>query len=124
MKKLDPMHSPGEIRDCNPGEPVDDPQDGEDRDAQPPEPEDQKVLLVEEVVREDAKVVAPVYASGCSSNTDIARHLNTTFQLFLFFIFFFLINIHCPRPHKLKARIFVLWRSTYSPSPFPPIPQP
>ena len=87
MKKLDPMHSPGEIRDCNPGEPVDDPQDGEDRDAQPPEPEDQKVLLVEEVVREDAKVVAPVYASGCSSNTDIARHLNTTFLIFHFFFF-------------------------------------
>ena len=75
-------HSPGEIRDSNPGEPVDDPQDGEDGDAQPPEPEDQEVLLVEEVVREDAEVVAPVYASGCSSNTDIARNLNTTFLIF------------------------------------------
>ena len=75
-------HPPGEIRNCNPGEPVEDPQDGEDGDAQPPEPEDQEVLLVEEVVGENAKVVAPVYASGCSSDTDIARNLNTTFLIF------------------------------------------
>ena len=41
-----------------------------------PEPEDEEVLLVEEVVLEDAQEVAAVQATRGGANIDVARHLH------------------------------------------------
>ena len=68
-------HSPGEIGDHNPGESVDKTEDGDCDEGEPPEPEGEEVLLVEDVVVEDAKVVTPVDGTSSGTNTDVAGDL-------------------------------------------------
>lgn len=63
---------PGKVRYTDSGSSVDESKDGEDGNGQPPEPQDKEVLLVEQVVGEDAQIVGPVYATSSSTNSDIA----------------------------------------------------
>ena len=63
---------PREVRDHHPGESEDETNDGDSDEEHPPDPEDQEVLLVENVVVEDAKVVAPVNGSSSGTNVDVA----------------------------------------------------
>ena len=70
-------HQPGEVWDHDPGEPVDQADDGDSDEEEPPEPEDKEILLVEDVVVENAEVVTPVDGSSGSTNTDVAGDLNT-----------------------------------------------
>ena len=67
--------SPGEVGDHDPCKSVDEPEDGDPDEGEPPEPEDEEVLLVEEVVGEDAEVVGPVDGSRCSTDSNVAGHL-------------------------------------------------
>ena len=67
--------SPGEVWDHDPGESVDQPEHGDPDEGEPPEPEDEEVLLVEQVVGEDAQVVRPVDRSSGGADSDVARHL-------------------------------------------------
>ena len=67
--------SPGEVGDHDPCKSVDEPEDGDPDEGEPPEPEDEEVLLVEQVVGEDAQVVRPVDRSGGGADSDVARHL-------------------------------------------------
>ena len=46
-----------------------------------PEPEDEEVLLVEEVVAEDAEEVAPVQRPGCGTVPQCASHLERNTSL-------------------------------------------
>ena len=69
-------HQPGEVWDHDPGEPVDQADDGNSNEEEPPEPEDKEILLVEDVVIENAEVVTPVDGSSGSTNTDVAGDLN------------------------------------------------
>ena len=66
---------PGEVRDHQPGESVDQTEDRDTDEQHPPHPEDKEVLLVEDVVVKDAEIVAGVDTTSSSTNTDIARHL-------------------------------------------------
>merc|ERR1719220_1585355 len=52
------------------------PEDGDADEGEPPKPEDEEVLLVEQVVGEDAEVVGPVYGSSCSTDSNVAGHLS------------------------------------------------
>ena len=67
--------SPGEVGDHDPCKSVDEPEDGDPDEGEPPEPEDEEVLLVEEVVGEDAEVVGPVDGSRCCTDSNVAGHL-------------------------------------------------
>ena len=67
--------SPGEVGDHDPCKSVDEPEDGDPDEGEPPEPEDEEVLLVEQVVGEDAQVVRPVDGSCCGADSDVASHL-------------------------------------------------
>jgi len=62
-------NGPREVGHHDPGKSVDHAQDGHPDEEEPPDPDDKKVLLVEEVVTEDAKIVARVH--GTSRGTDI-----------------------------------------------------
>merc|ERR1719361_1816666 len=66
---------PGEIWNHDPGESVDQAEHGDPDEGEPPEPEDEEVLLVEQVVGEDAQVVRPVDRSGGGADSDVACHL-------------------------------------------------
>ena len=70
---------PGEVGDTDPSGPVDESQNGKDGQTQPPEPQDEEVLLVEQVVGQDAQVVGPVDTTRGSSNTDVAGNLDSNF---------------------------------------------
>ena len=65
----------GQVRDDEPRQPEDQPHDGDSDQEDPPEPQDQEVLLVEEVVGEDAEVVTPVDGTGGGADTDVAGNL-------------------------------------------------
>ena len=67
--------SPGEVWDHDPGKSVDQAEHGDPDEGEPPEPEDKEVLLVEQVVGEDAQVVRPVDRSGGGADSDVASHL-------------------------------------------------
>ena len=67
--------SPGEIWNHDPRESVDQAEHGDPDEGEPPEPEDEEVLLVEQVVGEDAQVVRPVDRSGGGADSDVACHL-------------------------------------------------
>ena len=67
--------SPGEVWDHDPGESVNQAEHGDPDEGEPPEPENQEVLLVEQVVGEDAQVVRPVDRSGGGADSDVASHL-------------------------------------------------
>jgi len=67
---------PGEVGDTDPSSPVDESENGQDGQTQPPEPQDEEVLLVEQVVGQDAQVVGPVDTTRGSSNTDVAGNLS------------------------------------------------
>ena len=69
------QHRPRELRDGDPGEPVDEHQDGEGEQERPPAPQDQEVLLVEQVVAQDAQEVAAVQGSGGGAVPQGARNL-------------------------------------------------
>ena len=69
------ISSPGEVWDHDPGESVDQAEHGDPDEGEPPEPEDEEVLLVEQVVGEDAEVVGPVNGSSCSTDSNVAGHL-------------------------------------------------
>jgi hypothetical protein len=62
----------GEVRDHHPGKSKDKTDHGDSDEKHPPDPENQEVLLVEDVVVEDAKVVAPVNSSSSGTNVDVA----------------------------------------------------
>jgi len=66
----------GQIRDHDPGEPVDQAEDGDGDEGEPPEPEDEEILLVENVVVEDAEIVTPVDGSSGGTNPDVASYLS------------------------------------------------
>ena len=69
---------PGQIGNHHPGESVDQPDHGEADQEHPPHPEDEEVLLVEDVVVEDAEIIVGVNVTSSCSNTDVARHLEET----------------------------------------------
>lgn len=77
------QHCPGELRDGNPGEPVDEHEDGEGEQERPPAPQDQEVLLVEQVVAQDTEEVAAVQGPGGGAVPQGARDLrvNATFSV-------------------------------------------
>ena len=64
-----------ETRHGDPGPPVEDPGQGDQHQEDPPEPEHEEVLLVEEVVAEDAEEVGPVHGPGQRAHVDVAGHL-------------------------------------------------
>ena len=68
--------SPGEVWDHDPGESVNQAEHGDPDEGEPPEPEDEEVLLVEDVVVENAEIVASVNSSSSSTNVDVTGHLN------------------------------------------------
>jgi len=70
------QNRPGEVWDHDPGEPVDQADDGDSNEEEPPEPKDEEILLVEDVIIENAKVVASVDGSSGSTNTDVAGDLS------------------------------------------------
>jgi len=70
------QHGPGEVWDHDPGEPVDQADGGDSDEEEPPEPENEEILLVEDVVVEDAEIVAPVDGSCGGSNSDVASNLS------------------------------------------------
>ena len=72
---LSHQHRPGEVWDHDPGEPVHQAHGGDSNEEEPPEPEDEEILLVEDVVVEDAQVVAPVDGSRGGADPDIASNL-------------------------------------------------
>ena len=67
--------SPGEVWDHDPGESVNQAEHGDPDEGEPPKPENQEVLLVEQVVGEDAQVVRPVDRSSGGADSDVASHL-------------------------------------------------
>ena len=73
--KLEIQFSPREVGDHDPCKSEDEPEDGDADEGEPPEPEDEEVLLVEQVVGEDAQVVRPVDRSGGGADSDVASHL-------------------------------------------------
>ena len=73
--KLEIQFSPREVGDHDPCKSEDEPEDGDADEGEPPEPEDEEVLLVEQVVGEDAEVVGPVNGSSCSTDSNVAGHL-------------------------------------------------
>ena len=66
---------PGEVGDTDPSSPVDESENGQDGQTQPPEPQDEEVLLVEQVVAENAEEVGPVQGSGQRAHIDVTRDL-------------------------------------------------
>ena len=68
---------PGEVRYADSGSSVDESKDGDDGEDQPPHPQDKEVLLVEEIVGQDAQVVGPVNATSSSTNSDVTGDLKT-----------------------------------------------
>jgi len=70
------QNRPGQIWDHDPGEPVDKAQDGDGDEGEPPEPKDKEILLVEDVVVEDAEIVSPVDCSSGGTNANIAGNLS------------------------------------------------
>ena len=68
-------HQPGEAWDHDPGESVDKTDGGDGDEEEPPEPKDEEILLVEDIIVENAEIVAPVDSTSCGSNTNIARDL-------------------------------------------------
>ena len=67
---------PGQIGNHHPGESVDQPDHWEADQEHPPHPEDEEVLLVEDVIVENAEIVASVNSSSSSTNVDVTGHLN------------------------------------------------
>jgi len=67
--------SSGEVRDHQPGESVDQTEDRDTDECHPPHPEDKEVLLVEDVVVEDAEIVAGVDTPSSCTNSDVAGDL-------------------------------------------------
>jgi len=67
--------SSGEVRDHQPGESVDEAEDGDTDESHPPHPEDQEILLVEDVVVKDAEIVAGVDTTRGGSDADVAGNL-------------------------------------------------
>ena len=59
----DPCHSVDESQNCN------------KKEENPPNPENEEVLLVEQVVAEDAEEVTLIHASSGGANLNAARHL-------------------------------------------------
>ena len=70
---------PGEVRDHQPGESVDQTEDRDTDECHPPHPEDKEVLLVEDIVVKDAEIVAGVDTTSCSTNPDVATNLEEMF---------------------------------------------
>jgi len=66
---------PAELRHHHPRHSVDHPQAGEPSQDHPPQPNDEEVLLVEEVVGEDAQIVALILSSCSCSYGDVAGNL-------------------------------------------------
>ena len=73
--KLEFQFSPREVGDHDPCKSEDEPEDGDADEGEPPEPEDEEVLLVEQVVGEDAEVVGPVDGSCRRTDPDVAGNL-------------------------------------------------
>ena len=67
--------SPGEVRDHDASKSVDQTKDGDTDECEPPEPEHKEVLLVEQIVGEDAEVVGPVDGSCRRTDPDVAGNL-------------------------------------------------
>jgi len=90
------QHGPGEVWDHDPGEPVDQAEGGDSDEEEPPEPEDEEILLIEDVVVEDAEVVAPVDGPGGGADPDVAGNL-------------------CGEKftHGVMAEIFAIWSNMF-----------
>ena len=82
-KKIKAFQLPGEVRDHHPGESKDETDHGDSDEEHPPDPENQEVLLVEDVVVEDAKVVAPVNSSSSGTNVDVAWDLIIGYEIII-----------------------------------------
>ena len=75
LNTLVEIFSPGEVRDHDASKSVDQTKDGDTDECEPPEPEDKEVLLVEQIVGEDAEVVGPVDGSCRRTDPDVAGNL-------------------------------------------------
>jgi len=73
---LEPEEGPAELRHHDPRHPVHHPHHGGHDEAHPPQPHEQEVLLVEEVVGEDAQVVVDVLPPCPGSYGDVAGHFS------------------------------------------------
>jgi len=67
---------PGEVRYTDSGSSVDKSQDGEDGEGQPPQPQNKEVLLIEQIIGENAQVVGSVDTTCSSTNSDVAGDLS------------------------------------------------
>ena len=67
---------PGQVRDHDSCKSEDETNNSEADEEHPPHPENKEVLLVEDIVVEDAEVVAPVNGTSGGSNVDVAGHLS------------------------------------------------
>ena len=70
-----PILLPGQVWDHHSCKSVDETDDGETNEEHPPHPEDKEVLLVEDVVVKNAKIVGPVNSSSGGTNVDVTRDL-------------------------------------------------
>lgn len=77
MPSVDLSHQDrsGEIRNHHSGESVDKSDDGESNEEHPPHPEDKEILLIEDVVVKNAKIVCSVNSSSGGTNVDVTRDL-------------------------------------------------
>ena len=66
---------PGQVRDHDSCKSEDETNDSEADEEHPPHPEDKEVLLVEDVVVKNAKIVGPVNSSSGGTNVDVTRDL-------------------------------------------------
>jgi len=68
-------HLPAEVGHGHASKTVDQPEHGDNDEADPPQPDDEEVLLVEEIVGEDAQIVALILSSRRCSYGDVAGNL-------------------------------------------------
>jgi len=73
---LSHQNRPGQVWDHHSCKSVDETDDGETNEEHPPHPEDKEVLLVEDVVVKNAKIVGPVNSSSGGTNVDVTRDLS------------------------------------------------
>merc|ERR1719443_166949 len=73
---LSHQNRPGQVWDHHSCKSVDKTDDGETNEEHPPHPEDKEVLLVEDVVVKNAKIVGPVNSSSGGTNVDVTRDLS------------------------------------------------
>jgi len=73
---LSHQHRSGQIRNHHSGKSVDQTNHRETNQEHPPHPEDQEIFLVEDVVVEDAEIVASVNSTSGGTNVDVARNLS------------------------------------------------